>query len=252
MRAGLLVPLLAPGLGGCGSMVGTAWRLDDGGPDGLGPSVEILSPAAGAVYPVGETLRAEAVLSHPSEAPDALVVELRSGDEALTGWSVSPEGAWTWEIAVEGGRHEAELRVVDADGDSASATLSWSGNRPPELAIQRPLEGAVLTAGEPVRTEATLTDADVSDPRLLDARWEVDGETVATGAPDSGGVLELSLPGLAEGAHTLVLVGSDGVVEVSAEVGVTVELPLDTGDPGDTGSAGDTGSSGGSGDTASP
>lgn len=219
-------------LGGCGSMVGTAWRLDDGGPDGLGPQIEVLSPAAGEVHPAGETLQAQALISHPTASVEALVVELSQEDEALSGWTLSPEGAWTWETTVEGGRHEALLRVVDADGDSASASLSWSGNRPPVVAIVRPAEGDVLTAGAPVRTEASVTDPDVADPRLLDARWEVGGETVATGAPDGSGELDLSLPGLSVGEHTLTLVGSDGVVEVTAEVGVTVEPPPDTGDSG--------------------
>ena len=216
----------------CSPFQGVAWWVDEPGSDGVRPTIEVVRPVAGEVYAEGETLLAEAVLGHPVDDVVSLTVTLLQGDESVEGWMLDDDGTWTWEITVGGVLGAATLQVADSDGDSASAALSWSGNRAPEVSIQAPADDDRFFAGEPIPTLATVTDPDVSDPRLLDARWELEGSTVTSGSPDAEGQVALNLPAQPVGTHTFTLIGSDGVIETSAEVTVHVDPPPDTGDTG--------------------
>ena len=233
LRTCLLVAGTLAGLGACEPFVGTAYRLDGGGgTDGVRPSIEVSSPVAGEVFTAGETLSALASIGHATEPVSGLAITVAQGEELLTDWTLAEDGTWTWRTTVEGGLGEAVLTVVDSDGDSATARLTWAGNRAPAVQILSPAADAIFTEGRPIPTVAELTDPDVSDPRLLDARWEIGGAVVAQGSPGSDGTLSLSLPGQEVGSYTLVLVGSDGLVEVEDSVLIEVEAAPDTG--GDT------------------
>ncbi len=231
-RQASLLLLLGVGLGGCSPFQGMAWWVEEPGSDGVKAVIEVISPAPGDVYQAGETLQAEAFLSHSVEDPAGLTVVLRQGDDEVEGWTLASDGTWTWEVEVQGGLSGARLEVLDTDGDLATAELNWSGNRAPEVSVSAPETDARFIAGEPIPTIASVTDPDVNDPRVLDARWELDGSTVSSGSPDADGVLELNLPGQDVGSHTFLLVATDGVLESSVELRVQVDPPPDTGDTG--------------------
>ena len=122
--------------------------------------------------------------------------------------------------------------VADPDGDAAMATLTWTGNRSPEVEVELPAEGAVFYAGAPIPTETTVSDADVADPRLLEVQWLLDGVVIAEGKADLDGVVRLSLPGQEVGQPTLTVRLEDGLAVAEDTVTVEIVPRPDTGDTG--------------------
>ena len=189
------------------------------------PEVTDLWPEDAAVFSVGEDLRLRARVSHPELPVDELAVEATLDGAPVTGWSMTADGGWTMEVPVVSGLHELVLGVTDPLGVSATGTMAWQGNTPPEVQLHEPVDEQVYGALEPIATRFTLDDLDGD---TLAWAWEETGEVLAEGSLDVGDgatTVESTLPTLPEGIHELALVTSDGHSTVS--VGVRVRVRTD-------------------------
>jgi len=215
----------------CSAPEGLAFRLGASGADGVRPEITEISPS-GDVIETGASLVATARITHATDAADALTVALSVDGGEVDGHQLGADGSWTWTTEVTGGPHEAILLVADTDGDSAEAILTWTGNRSPEVDVELPAEGAAFFEGAPIPTETAVSDADVSDPRLLEVQWLLDGVVIAEGKADSDGVVRLSLPGQEVGEPTFTVRLEDGLGVAEDTVTVEIVPRPDTGDTG--------------------
>lgn len=196
-----------------------AWRGTGDSGEG-GPSLAWVWPEEGALLAAGEALSVQARITDPDDPVEALTVRLEV-DGALLSPTLSPDGLLTAPLDLTAGPHAAALDVGDPAGNQARASLAWSGNAAPVVAISAPADGATLAAGQ-----AWTAVIDATDPDLgLDGRFlvvELDGVEVGRLEPwnPDGQPLELAMPGLGSGAHTLYVEASDGLSRSDAALTV--------------------------------
>jgi hypothetical protein len=106
------------------------------------------------------------------------------------------------------------IRLLVHDGFSTAVsepTRVEVPERPPEVAILHPEDGALITAGGILRAWASVTDADGTPPsEPVACRWLLDGREVAT---ETDAWLEAPAPG--DHRLTLIVRGKGGEVERS-------------------------------------
>ncbi len=115
----------------------------------------------------------------------ALKYEWRDGD-AVVSTAANPD----IELKTPGD-HVIELRVTDAAGATATASVAIiAGNSQPEVKLESPLDGEFFTPGQPVKWKATVRDAEEGDsaaqPESFGARLLVSARLDRGGAEAPG------------------------------------------------------------------
>lgn len=164
----------------------------------------------------GDQLRFAVQYSRDLGAHWAALATDVGGTPGTDGVSVTLEGL------AGSGPGTALVRVLASDGfHTALATSNpfTVRNRPPTVQITAPGEGQVIPATDPVVLHALAMDAE--DGGLPDAsvQWTLDG--VAVGSSD-----DLSLQGIAPGAHELALTATDSSGGVGAATRHFTVAPL--------------------------
>jgi hypothetical protein len=123
---------------------------------------------------------------------------------------------------------EKEFSVFEED-------ITQSSNKPPELTIESPQDGATITAGENANIEVRVFDREQSELPVTVRRIGVG--TVADKTIPSGGTREITLPRLCEGSLTLRLTVEDKTGATDSETislvveNATPKVDISVGDP---------------------
>jgi hypothetical protein len=188
--------------------------LVDVGPPNTAPSCALLSPAEGAVLPVGELLTMQAQTADVDVGPALLTVRFDSDlDGPLDELRPDASGLAVGVAAsLSPGVHQITATCVDEVGAASAASASIRVAAPPSATITTPTVGDTYDAGLPITFEATVSDAE-DDPASLQISWvsDVDGEFNTT-PPDSAGALRFSAT-LSTAPHQvrLTVTDSDGL-----------------------------------------
>ncbi len=179
--------------------------------DTLVPTVDITSPADGAVMSSGDVL-VEYDVSGTGSAVESVEISLDGGAWEETGMSS------TLLQSLAEGDHDVSVRATDEAGHQATDSVSFSVDTgAPVVTVTSPEEGA-LFATDTVTVTWTVSDAEATVEVSLDGgAWE----------PASGGSAAFS--GLADGPHTVAVRATDiGGNEGEDSVTFTVDTTAPT------------------------
>lgn len=173
-----------------------------------GPSVEVASPARGAIIPIGAPASLLAI-SNPGETPFGLL------------WSSDRDGLLglgnELQVVLSPGRHTLTVEAEDTIGQVTRRSVVvnvTNVNEPPTLAIISPLSTTPLREGVAVALEALATDPEGG--ALSPIEWS----SSVSGALGSGARLSVQLTA---GTHRLEATVADAQgARATAEVTVTV------------------------------
>lgn len=187
------------------------------------PALAIERPAAGDSLPNGAGVPLSAFTFEGGAGTPVVSWTTATGTSLGDGPSTTTAG-------LPYGRIQIRARAAFPDGtvltDSVDVTVT---NDAPTVSIRSPLDGSAPLQSETVTLDGSGSDVNQSGGRLRDdqLRWLLDGEQVATGR-----VANLRLAGVALGAHTLRLLGTDDVGAVAeASVRFTVRPRPPSGPP---------------------
>ncbi len=200
-----------------------------GGPTtgGSAPTAQILAPADGAMLPAGQpvTLEGSATDAEDGALPDA----------ALS-WSSDQQGSLgtgaRLQITLNAGMHRLSLDAVDSSGQSARAQISvtvgdtmMGENRPPQVVIDAPADGAYFDQGMAIPLSGHATDPEdgaLTGPALS---WTSDRAGLL------GRGTAVSFTGAALGDHRIILTATDSK-GLSSQATVTLHVvPVGTNRP---------------------
>lgn len=178
------------------------------------PTCAILEPADGAALRVDMPVRLVGQVG--DDQPLGMLSARWSSDQV--GLLVEGPPSGTGETVTSAsqlptGPHVLTLDVVDADGapcrDVVLVTLGYA----PDLRWTAPTAGATVPAAGPILLTWVATDPDEAPPGLdLVLSSDRDGQ-LWTGQPAIDGTVQVTLPGLSAGSHTLTVqaIDSDGL-----------------------------------------
>jgi hypothetical protein len=198
------------------------------------PTAEILSPGdASVAHEAGSLISFEGVVQDQQDSPDRLTSSWSSDRDGLLDEAV-PDSTGRVSFAtvdLSAGTHVISLQVVDTDGEVGEDWVSLEVERfntEPEVEIDFPGNGDILTQGEASVFTAVTADADAEDPPdTLDVEWssDVDG-FLGDDSADAAGSLSLSTSSLSLGDHVVSVVVTDSAgASASDQVYVVVEEP---------------------------
>ncbi len=209
------------------------------------PVVQMLLPAAGGTFAVGEAIPFEAQLSDAEDDPAKLDVTWTGADGTAYTIDNTPvpaghlEGSLVLDTA---GEYTLTLAATDPAGNVGTASVSFTVIVPdalPECVILNPAEGELLAERENVILAGEVEDAETAAADLL-VEWRSDqdgvlGESIAVGE----GTVSLLVDDLSVGEHLLSLVVTDaagGVCEdvIAIRVNGTPDVEIDEPRKGDT------------------
>lgn len=185
-----------------------------------GRDLQISLPAGGLSFDIGDVN----VLAGTG-APGA-TVRLLNGEATIGEALVDSSGAWKLKLPrLDPGMYSLTLKQIAPGGEETilpkALDISLSGLQPPELAL--PAGGLSFAVGEPATIEGTgIPGAAIT---LL-----AGDESLGTTVVDANGAWAITLPELAEGAHSFLLkqTTAEGQ-EVLLPEGVTVSIGLPEG-----------------------
>jgi hypothetical protein len=185
------------------------------------PTVALTSPAAGAVFTVGNAVALAAAAADP-DGSIAKVEFYRSGT-LLIGTSSSAPFTAIWS-APTAGTHSLTAKAYDnRNGTSTSSpvTISVVANQPPSISMTAPAAGAFVRLGDSITLSATATD---SDGRVTSVEFFDDA--VSLGSVSTAPFQRSWMP-LTAGLHVLHARATDdnGAATDSQSVQVTVGSP---------------------------
>lgn len=192
------------------------------------PEVSVTAPEDGASFDFGEVVTFVGQATDARTASSDLAYEWElDGGEVLDAGNLSSDGNTSFSTAeLSEGDHAVLLRVTDADGYAAEASVSVTinhVNEPPEVSVLSPASGSGEKVGQRVTFEGLATDLEDEEP-ALGAVWssDLDG-ALCSGAPDSAGTSACSTTALSVGLHTITLTATDTAGE-SAYASVLFEV----------------------------
>lgn len=107
------------------------------------------------------------------------------------------------------GNHTITLKVTDEVGGLCSDTVLLSIGTPPTLTITNPSSGSIVSQGESVFFEGTVSDQE-EIPSDISFSWESDIDGVfSTQGADSYGVIAFGFSGLTSGTHNITITATD-------------------------------------------
>ena len=178
-----------------------------------GPSVAILSPAAGQMYDHG--MPSITVESSGVAAPVSVSVMVNG--EAAT---MNDDGTYSPASALGDGEHTVMATATDANGKTAEATAIFSVEIPgPSVAIHSPSGGQMYNHDMPVISwEASGVAAPISVSLTLNGEAVELADGADSYTPDEG---------IGEGEHTVVVMVTDANGKTAQATAVfTVEFPM--------------------------
>ena len=200
------------------------------------PEASITSPMDGAAVLEGEALTLAALIGDDQTPTDELWVQWRSdldGELVQAIELIDDEVVLELPAGLDEGEHLLELVVVDAEGASASDTVTVivEENTAPELELVDPEPFDVVQAFEPLPLTASVTDEHSPADELV-VLWssDLDGELVGA-AELRDGLARLTLPnGLSPGLHELRVeaidpLGAKGAATVVVEASEELDEP---------------------------
>ncbi len=199
-----------------------------------GPQVEIVSPGPADTLREGEAASASAVATDDIDA--VLAVQWTLDGDWVDG-EVVAEGEGTDDGLVQStyvaalgalsrGEYALAIEVVDADGEVATDSLSFTVLGPvgaPAVEITQPTEGSAFAEGEQVAFAGNASDTS-TEPGDLSFAWSssLDGEIPGAVSGDGASLVLAST--LSVGTHVVTLWATDEDGEVgSDEVTVVIE-----------------------------
>ena len=183
------------------------------GSDNTPPNCELVTPADGASGLVGDLVVFGGTVEDPDIPVDTLSVEWKDGEDPI-GTSV-PTSAGNVSLAISDlavGAHVISMTVVDEMGATCTDQVIYlveEPNNPPSITIASPSTGDVVTEGDPVLFDATITDVE-DGPAELSVQWtsDIDG-VLSTAPPDSSGYSRFTNSSLSLGSHAITLTVTD-------------------------------------------
>ena len=178
-----------------------------------GPSVSIISPAAGQMYDHGMPV----ITVESTGVAEPISVSVMVNGEAAT---MNDDGTYSPATALGDGEHTVMATATDANGKTAEATVIFSVEIPgPSVALISPAAGQMYSYDEPV---ITWESSGVAGPISTSLTINGDAVELADGAdsytPDEG---------LGEGEHTVVVMVTDANGKTAQATAVfTVEFPM--------------------------
>jgi hypothetical protein len=178
------------------------------------PVVTIQQPVAGAVVADDLTVQWTATDADPA---DRLKFTLQYSHDNGASWHTlginlpsTPDPVNTFTLADLGSLHgsapnEARIRVLATDGYNTTIAMSEGftvPNRPPDVFIYAPVNGATLPGGQAVVLQGAATDPEDGGLDSAGLTWHVDGVNRGTGS-------EVVVDGLASAGHNATLAGTD-------------------------------------------
>jgi hypothetical protein len=177
------------------------------------PAIQVLAPAAGASIADQMTVTWQAA---DADAGDSLVFTVQYSPDGGQSWRAlatniaNPAATGTLSLPLDqlsgipGSLGAAALiRVMASDGYNTGLATSQPftlANRQPDVAIDTPVAGQVLAAGQPLLLSGTATDPEDGELSGASLDWSVDGQPVGAEQP---------LVGLAPGQLVVALTARD-------------------------------------------
>lgn len=201
------------------------------------PEVTITTPSLGAIFRAGEgpIMASATVADSFTPLGDLEITWQLDGFEGVA--EPYSTGIADWELPLTDGdlgEHTLSVTVVDSDGDSATASVTFTLAGPlgtPTVEITNPLDGATFALEDSITFQGTAADTTTPAGELV-LRWEADGvELPGAITQDGASILVSTLPA---GAHTITLFATDLDGEIGQDsISVLVEdVPVEA-EPGD-------------------
>jgi formylglycine-generating enzyme required for sulfatase activity len=178
------------------------------------PSCAITQPADGITVEGGDEVLFEGTAYDLDVSPTLLSVALESDKDGIfAAGTPSSDGlfAFSWD-ALTVNTHTITLTVTDEVGLSCTDFVVLTVSTYPTLAVDAPVDGALVNEGEAVMFSATVSDAEDSAEDLI-VEWVSDHDgTLSSGPPDSSGVSSFISSALSVGTHvlTVTVIDRDG------------------------------------------
>jgi hypothetical protein len=194
------------------------------------PEVQLDEPTGMNEYYAEEPIPFSATVTDAEDEPGDLVVwfETSLAGRVDLGGRPDSSGNIAGSLTLSAGTHDLTLWAEDTDGKTGKDTVTLvvveRNDAPPEVTLTAPSGGDVLTVGDPIAYEATVTD-DEDDPSDLTVWFEssLDGTIEIDPTPDSSGGIAGSIA-LGEGVHDLTLWAEDATGQTGSDtVTVTVD-----------------------------
>ena len=191
----------------------------DVGPPNLPPECSITAPEPDAVLdPDGETTLI-GMAADPNQASNTLDATWSSDRDGLLGTTPpTTDGDITTVVSgLHAGTHVITLEVTDELDEACTASVVVAVGTPPEIAINTPVDGALLIAEDETHLSATVADEDDAET-LLYVGWtsSADGDLGGTSADEFGEVEVVAT--LSLGTHELTATVTDSHGQTATDV----------------------------------
>ncbi|MBC8454825.1 MAG: hypothetical protein H8D71_01310, partial [Deltaproteobacteria bacterium] len=183
------------------------------GPDNTPPNCVLLTPTDGETGMVGDLVVFGGTVGDPDVLVDTLTVDWKDG-EVVVGSSI-PTTAGNVSLPLTEltlGAHVISMTVSDEMGATCTDQVTYivrEPNNPPTISIASPTTGDVVTEGDPVLFDATISDVEDA-PGDLSVEWTSDRDGVLSATPaDSSGFSRFTDTTMGLGSHTITLTVTD-------------------------------------------
>ena len=180
------------------------------GPPNSAPLCAILSPTDGSAGPEGDVVTFTATASDDDVSSDWLTVQWSSDKDGTIGNSIpTTDGDIVFTYSgLSVNSHVITMQVADELGETCTKLVEYTVGTPPIITIDSPVNGNVVSAGNPMTFTATVSDAqDQSDEVALD--WVLNGSSMSTQGATSSGTATFSNSSLSFGTYNLVVTATD-------------------------------------------
>ena len=200
-----------------------------GGPN-TDPSCAITAPSMGDSFVLGDPIIFQATASDTEiDADDLNIMWISDKDGDLGSGVVNSSGSVSLSYAdLSANTHTIQFVVRDELDSTCSDSIiiTVDTKTPPELLLTSPVDGTVITAGDFVNFQGTVTDNE-DLPSDVAISWvsNIDGEFSTQGATSSGDLI-FNTSSLSAGLHSITVTATDSAGLTDAEVvGIRINNP---------------------------
>ena len=175
------------------------------------PMCSILEPNSGQGFTFNQNITFSGTASDADINNSLLNVSWESDVDGVintTAPNSDGEVAFVYD-ALSMGNHTITLRVTDEVGGLCSDTVLLSIGTPPTLTITNPSSGSIVSQGESVFFEGTVSDQE-DIPSDISFSWKSDLDGVfSTQGADSYGIVAFGYSSLSTGTHNITITATD-------------------------------------------